>query len=79
MLDAIDEHESVDREHVGQADLTDVITTANLLTHWGKQTQKTVDLDNVPALERLHLTGETAIKKLEESRSEVESIKSALN
>ena len=78
LLDAIDDHEAVDREHIGKADLTDVITTANLLAHWDKRTQKAVDLDTVPALERLHLTGETAVKKLEESRGEVDSIRSAL-
>ena len=79
LVDAIDEHEVVDREHVGQADLTDVIMAANLLAHRDKPTQKSIDFDSVPAFDRLHLTGETAMEKLEESRSEVESIKSALN
>ena len=77
LVEAVDEHETVDRSHVGQADLIDVIATANLLAHAQKPTEKSVDLDSVPALERLKLTAEMAIEKLNESRAEVESIKAA--
>ena len=70
--------ETVDRGHVGQADLTDVITTANLLARRDKPTRKTLVLDSISPLDKLHLTGGMAVEKLEEFCAEVESIKSAL-
>ncbi len=79
LVEAIDEHETLDRTHVGPADLTDVITVANLLARHRKGVENTVDLDTIPALERLKLTGETALEKLEESRNEVEAVKAALH
>jgi putative nucleotidyltransferase with HDIG domain len=78
LVEAVDEHETLDRTHVGHADLTDVITVANLLSHWQKPTEKPVAFDGLPALERLKLTAESAVEKLNESRREVESIKGAL-
>ena len=79
LAEAIDEHETLDRTHVGPADLIDVITVANLLAHYWKGAEDLIDLDTVPALERLKLTRETALERLEESRNEVVAVKAALN
>ena len=78
LVEAVDEHETLDREHFGHADLTDVIVVANLLAQWQKPSRKPIELDTLPALERLKLTGQTAVEKLEESYHEVESLKTAL-
>ena len=40
VTDAVDEHESVERTHVGRADLTDVVMVANLLAHADKPSRK---------------------------------------
>ena len=78
VVEAVDDHEALDRIRYGPADLTDVITVANILAHWEKPTQKPFDLDGLPGLDRLELTVESAVEKLNVSRHEVESIKGAL-
>ena len=78
VVEAVDEHESHDRTHVGHADLTDVVTVANLLAHWGLPTQKTVNLADLPALERLNLTPESALQKISDSHADIDAAKQAL-
>lgn len=75
---AVDEHETLDRTHVGHADLTDVVTVANLLARHGTPRDKGVDLGTVPALERLNLTPERAFELLETTRTDINSIRNAL-
>lgn len=78
VVQAVDEHETLDRTHVGHADLTDVVTVANLLARHGTPTQKDVDLADVPAFERMKLTPERAFELLEATRSDINSIRNAL-
>ncbi|MGR8920769.1 MAG: HDOD domain-containing protein [Gammaproteobacteria bacterium] len=79
LVEAVDEHESHDRDHVGLPDLTDVLIVANLLAHWGTPAERPVELAQVPALARLGLTPELALGTLERSRADVAAIKAALS
>lgn len=76
---AADEHESLDRRHVGGADLTDVVLVANLFSR-NEQTDKLPEIDwgAIPALKRLKLTPETAVTVVLDSRAEMRSIINAL-
>lgn len=76
---AVDEHETWDRVHVGHADLTDVVVVANLLARWGTPAQKAVDLETLPALERLKLTPDSALQMLESSHEAADAMKSVLS
>ena len=74
-----DEHETLDREHVGPADITDVVTVANLFSHKQHLEQLfELDWDAIPAFRRLHLTAETAIDVIQSSQREMQSIANAL-
>ena len=74
-----DEHESLDRMHVGSADLTDVVMVANLFAHQKNIEQLSeIDWQGVPALKRLNLTAETAFDVIQDSKEEMQSIINAL-
>ncbi len=73
-----DEHEIIERSHVGSADLTDVVIVANLLAHAWREEQNLMEWTSFPAMERLHLTAANAEEILVASEQEVISIMQAL-
>jgi putative nucleotidyltransferase with HDIG domain len=76
---AADEHESLERMHVGAADLTDVVMVANLFAHQQQPDQMPdIDWEAIPAIKQLKLTAETACEIIKESRQEMQSIIQAL-
>ena len=76
---AADEHESLERMHVGAADLTDVVMVANLFAHQQQPDQMPdIDWEAIPAIKQLKLTAETALDIIKESRQEMQSIIQAL-
>ena len=76
---AADEHESLERMHVGAADLTDVVMVANLFSHQQQLDQiPDIDWEAIPAIKQLKLTAETALEIIKESRQEMQSIIQAL-
>jgi HD-like signal output (HDOD) protein len=76
---AADEHESLERMHVGAADLTDVVMVANLFAHQQQLDQiPDIDWEAIPAIKQLKLTAETALEIIKESRQEMQSIIQAL-
>ncbi|MEE9354564.1 MAG: hypothetical protein V3U75_03150, partial [Methylococcaceae bacterium] len=83
IVDAVDEHELIDRERVGHADITDVIVVANVLAKAGEEQDKSqlvenLGLDEMPSLSRMHFDGETVLNFIEESDEEVSSMMQAL-
>ncbi len=76
---AADEHETLDRMHVGPPDLTDVVIVANLFAHRAATYQlPELDWEKIPALKKLNLTAENAFEIIEESEEEIQSIINAL-
>ncbi len=76
---AADDHETLDRMHCGDADLTDVVMLANLFSHQGNTDQlPNLDWEAIPAIKRLRLTAETAFEIMDESEEEMHSIIQAL-
>ncbi len=73
-----DEHEIIERSHVGSADLTDVVIVANLLAHAWQEGQSLMDWASFPSMERLKLTPVIAEEMLAASEQEVMSIMQAL-
>ena len=79
IADAVDEYELIDREKVGQADITDIIIVANLLAKADEdQTTEQIELDQVPSLLRMKIDGETVRNLLQESDEEIRSMRQAL-
>jgi putative nucleotidyltransferase with HDIG domain len=73
------EHETLDREHVGQADMTDVVLVANLFAQYQGIEQLTqIDWNGIPALKRLNLDANTAFEVIQDSEEEMQSIVNAL-
>jgi putative nucleotidyltransferase with HDIG domain len=76
---AADEHESLDRMHVGPADLTDVVLVANLFSHQQSLEQLAeLDWEAMPALRRLQLTADVALAVISDSQQEMQAIVNAL-
>ena len=76
---AADEHESLERMHFGDADLTDVVMVANLFAHQQRPDQiPDIDWETIPAIKQLKLTAETTVEIMKESRQEMQSIIQAL-
>jgi putative nucleotidyltransferase with HDIG domain len=76
---AADEHESLERMHVGAADLTDVVMVANLFAHQKQPDQiPNIDWEVIPAIKQLKLTAGSAFEIMKESRQEMQSIIQAL-
>lgn len=74
-----DDHESLDRMHFGAADLTDVVTVANLFSHQQHTDQMpNLDWGTLPAIKQLKLTAESAFEIMKESEQEMKSIMQAL-
>ena len=76
---AADEHETLDRTHVGPPDLTDVVIIANVFTHRADTYQlPDLDWEKIPALKKLDLTAEKGSEIIEESEEQIQSIINAL-
>ncbi|MCG3168536.1 MAG: hypothetical protein CALGDGBN_00033 [Pseudomonadales bacterium] len=76
---AVDEHEVLDREHVGKADLADVVLAANLLARRATPEQAAgAELATVPACVKLGLDESVAVGVLVESEEEIRSMSQAL-
>lgn len=88
IVDAVDEHELIDREKVGNADITDIIIVANVLAKVEVLEDKSQEdkdqivedlgLDQMPSLTRMHFDGESVLSFIEESEEEIGSMMSAL-
>jgi len=74
-----DEHDTLDRSHVGQADLTDVVLVANVLSHFKHgEAQQAPDWANIPAAKKIGISEATAGLILDDSAEEIKSIVNAL-
>ena len=79
VADSANDHESLDRGHVGQADMTDVVLVANLFSQYkGIEQLFQIDWQGIPALHRLNLTVDTAFDVIQDSQEEMQSIINAL-
>lgn len=77
---AVDEHELVNREKTGQADIVDIIIVANLIANrHEKQTSEQPKLDGVPSLVRIGINGETLSTIIKASNEEIRSMTQALS
>ena len=75
-----DEHEVLDREHVGEPDLLDIVSVANLLVNLRSSREHPFDIaESVPAFARLRLSAESSSDFLKESDQRVRSIARALS
>ena len=79
IVDAVDEHESVDRQLAGNADITDIIIVANFLAKTEQEHDKEQEtLDHMPSVLRMKLNGEKVLNLIQESDEEISSIMQAL-
>jgi putative nucleotidyltransferase with HDIG domain len=79
IVDAVDEHELLDRENLGQADIADIVIVANLLANADEeQTTEQLELDQVPSVLRMKIDGETVRNLMQESDEEIRSMTQAL-
>ncbi len=70
------EHENLDRDPSTEADLTDVVIIANLLSHIGTDHPHTkLDWSEIPAFQRLALTPEESISIINDAREEISEVK----
>jgi len=80
VAEAVYEHETLERELSGPADIVDIIIVANLLAHLeDPDYPETLDLEQVPSCVRMKLDNETIKDILEESAEEIRSLSRALN
>ncbi len=87
IVDAVDEHELIDREKEGMADITDIIIVANLLAkveglHDMQDKSQVIEdlgLDEMPSLARMRFDGEDVLDFIEESEESIDSMMSALS
>ena len=79
IVDAVDEHELIDRMIIGRADLTDIIIVANFLAKTEQEkTEEQMTLDQMPSVLRMKLDGETVLNYIQESDEEISSMMQAL-
>lgn len=79
IVDAVDEHELLNREKFGQADITDIVIVANLLAKADEEhSTEQPDLDQVPSVLRMKIDGETVRSLIHESDEELRSMTQAL-
>jgi HD-like signal output (HDOD) protein len=79
IVTAVSEFETLDREHHGPADLTDVLTLGSLLALY-KNSPDSIELNlqGVSACERLKMDSEGFRRMIDESESEIAAIRQAL-
>jgi putative nucleotidyltransferase with HDIG domain len=79
IVNAVDEHELLDRETLGQADIADIVIVANLLANADEeQTTEQIELDQLPSMVRMKIDGETVRNFMQESDEEIRSMTQAL-
>lgn len=79
LIAAAAEHEDLTREPGTDADFTDVVIVANLLSHIGTDHPCTkLDWSTIPAFRRLALTPEESIEVMKNAREEISEIKQLL-
>ncbi|MCC6209390.1 MAG: HDOD domain-containing protein [Gammaproteobacteria bacterium] len=79
LIAAAAEHEDLDREPGTDADYTDVVIVANLLSYIGTDHPYTrLDWSAIPAFERLALTPEESIAVINNAREQINEIKQLL-
>ncbi len=76
LIMVVSEHENMKRDPGTEADLTDVVIIANLLSHIGTDHPHTkLDWSEIPAFQRLALTPEESILILNDARDEIAETK----
>ena len=79
IVDAVGEHEIVDRKKSGPADITDIVIVANLLAKADEeQTTEQLELDQIPSLLRMNIDNETVRNLIQEFNEEIFSMAQAL-
>jgi len=79
IVDAVDEHELLDREKLGQADIADIVIVANLLANADEaQSTEQLELDQLPSVLRMKIDGETVRILIQESDEEIRSMTQAM-
>lgn len=71
------DHDDLERPHIGQPDVTDVVITANLCAYWDKLADD-FDWPSVTAAQRLKLDHDAIQEILKASNEEIQSIMQAL-
>lgn len=79
IAEAVDEHELLDRDRFGQADVTDIVIVANLLAKTEEERATELpELDQVPPFLRMKIDAETVWNLIQESDEELRSMTQAL-
>jgi putative nucleotidyltransferase with HDIG domain len=78
IAEAVDEHELVDRDKLGQPDIADIVIVANLLAKQDEEpSAEQPELDHVPSLSRMKMDGKTVRSLIQESDEEIRSMAQA--
>jgi HD-like signal output (HDOD) protein len=79
VAEAVDEHECLEREHAGKADLTDVVLVANFLAHRGdpRRTGQPA-MAGIPGCVKMNLDEPGSDAVIAESTEEIRSMAQAL-
>jgi len=79
LVDVAAEHENLRRDEKMDADYTDVVLIANLLSHIGTDHSSTkLDWSQIPAFRRLALTPEESIDAIRDAREEITELERLL-
>lgn len=79
IANAVDEYELLDRDHVGRADIADIVIIANLLARADEgEDIELAELDELPSLSRMNTNSEAIQDMLVTSGDEISSMTSAL-
>ncbi len=80
LINAVFEHENLDREHEGPADLIDVVMVSSLHATLGKKNRpQTRPWDEIPAFKALNLTPDESIDAMMEAKDELSAIQKLLS
>ena len=80
IVEAVDEHELIQRDRSGPADITDIVIVANLLAKAEEgSTTEPLDLDQIPSLRRMNIDAEMLQKLIAESDEEIRSMAQAFS
>ena len=78
IVEAVDEHEVIDRAKFGQADTTDIIIVANLLAKpKNADSTEEIELDGIPSLSRMKTDGDSLRNLIKDSEDELNSMTQA--
>jgi putative nucleotidyltransferase with HDIG domain len=80
LIAAVAEHETLGRDHEGEAEYADVVIVANLQSHLGSDHRLTqVDWGSVPAFGKLGLAFDVNVVDMDETSADIEAVKMALS